>query len=47
MKTIMTITTQKIEIPHPMNVTMDNAVDSDGDSYHGITQMVLTLYLTL
>ena len=47
MKTIMTIVTQKIDIPHPMYETMESAVDSDGESCHGITQMVLWLYLTL
>ena len=43
MKTIMTIVTQKIEIPHPVYVTMESAVtvDSDEESCHGITQVVL------
>ena len=32
MKTIMTIITQNIDIPHPMYVTMESAVDSDVES---------------
>ena len=36
MKTIITMITQKIEIPHPMYVTMESAVDSDGESCQGI-----------
>ena len=41
MKTIMTIVTQKIDIPHPMYVTMESAVDSDVESCYRITQVAL------
>ena len=41
MKTIMTIVTQKIDIPHPMYVTTESAVDSDVESCYRITQVAL------
>ena len=34
MKTTITITMQKMDIPHPMYVTTESAVDSDGDTCH-------------
>ena len=36
MKKMMVIITQTIEIPHPMYVTMESAVDSDAERYDRI-----------
>ena len=42
----MTITTQIIDIPHPMYVTTESAVDSDEEICHRIKQACCSLNYT-